>query len=231
MSFPPLRNALLYPPPLLLPSPPPLLPPPSPPFLSPSLPFLPPFPYSPPLPLPPSFSPLSPPSTSLPPSSLPPPSPPPLLLLSFPPPPPSPPFPSLLPPPLPPLPCELHDLAGCRDRLVRRVRQFELTLCGPGFNPTRTTVSPLVSTSATTGHPRIMQVSKAWRYRQGRVPKHRQDAQVFGPVLNEDAPRANCCGMGGSTISFADASFGTATSGVVPLTSFAVCAAQTSRRA
>src|SRR5260221_10239677 len=38
-------------------------------------------------------------------------------------------------------------------------------------------------------------------------------------------PRASCSGMGGSTISFAGASFGTATSGVAPLTSFAVCAA------
>jgi hypothetical protein len=38
-------------------------------------------------------------------------------------------------------------------------------------------------------------------------------------------PWANCSGMGGSTISFAGVSFGTATSGVAPLTSFAVCAA------
>src|SRR6266700_1503796 len=37
-------------------------------------------------------------------------------------------------------------------------------------------------------------------------------------------PKANCSGMGGSTISFGDGSFGTATSGVAPLTSFAVCA-------
>src|SRR5258707_13481839 len=38
-------------------------------------------------------------------------------------------------------------------------------------------------------------------------------------------PRASCSGMGGSTISVAGASLGTATSGVAPLTSFAVCAA------
>src|SRR5713101_6977858 len=38
-------------------------------------------------------------------------------------------------------------------------------------------------------------------------------------------PWASCSGMGGSTTSFGGASFGTATSGVAPLTSFAVCAA------
>src|SRR3979409_592998 len=38
-------------------------------------------------------------------------------------------------------------------------------------------------------------------------------------------PWASCSAMGGSTISFGGASFGTATSGVVPLTCFAVCAA------
>src|SRR5258706_11611274 len=38
-------------------------------------------------------------------------------------------------------------------------------------------------------------------------------------------PWASCPGMGGSTTSFGGASFGTATRGVAPLTSFAVCAA------
>src|SRR5260221_10331923 len=38
-------------------------------------------------------------------------------------------------------------------------------------------------------------------------------------------PWASCSGMGGSTTSFGGASFGTATRGVGPLTSFAVCAA------
>src|SRR6267142_6280842 len=38
-------------------------------------------------------------------------------------------------------------------------------------------------------------------------------------------PWASCSGMGGSTTSFGGASFWTATRGVAPLTSFAVCAA------
>src|SRR5712671_2176913 len=38
-------------------------------------------------------------------------------------------------------------------------------------------------------------------------------------------PWASCSGMGGSTTSFGGASLGTATRGVAPLTSFAVCAA------
>src|SRR6185436_2561030 len=37
-------------------------------------------------------------------------------------------------------------------------------------------------------------------------------------------PSASCSGMGGSTTSFGGGSFGTATSGVAPFTSFALCA-------
>src|SRR6478672_419035 len=83
---------------------------------------------------------------------------------------------------------ELHDLAGPRDRSVRCVRQFELDLVRTGFQSDEDDRF----TARVDGRPRlvidvVMQVSKTWRYGQGRVTEHRQDAQIFGPVLNEDA--------------------------------------------
>ena len=90
---------------------------------------------------------------------------------------------------------ELHQLGGPGDRFVCRVRQFELDLVRTGFQSDE----DHRFAARVDGRPRlvihvVVQVSKTWRYRKGGVPKHRQDAQVFGPVLNEDAPLGQLLG-------------------------------------
>src|SRR5207249_8725744 len=85
---------------------------------------------------------------------------------------------------------ELHQLGGACDRLVRRIRQFE-----PDLVRTRLQSDEDHRFAARVdGRPRlaihvVVKVSEAWRYRQGSVAVNRQDAQVFGPVLKEDAPQ------------------------------------------
>src|SRR5258706_6743222 len=90
---------------------------------------------------------------------------------------------------------ELYDLVGSRDRFVCRIRQFEFDFVRTWFQSDEDDRF----TARVDGRPRlvihvVMQVPKTWRYRKGRVPKHRQDAQVFGPVLDEDAPQGQLLG-------------------------------------
>src|SRR4030095_11331064 len=88
-------------------------------------------------------------------------------------------------------------VAGAWNRFVRRIRQFELDLM-------RTRLQSDEDhrfAARVDGRPRlaihvVVEVSEAWRYRHGRVAGQRQGAQVFGPVLDEDAPQGQLLGNG-----------------------------------
>src|SRR5258706_8816972 len=90
---------------------------------------------------------------------------------------------------------ELHQFGGARDRLVRRIRQFEqhfVRTRGQSDEDHRFAAG-IDSGPGLVIH-FIVQGANAWRDSEGSVTKHRQNAQVFGPVLNEYASQGQLFG-------------------------------------
>src|SRR4030095_13149238 len=76
---------------------------------------------------------------------------------------------------------ELDDLAGPRDRFVRRVRQLQLD----GVRTRLQADEDDLFTARVDDRPRlavhvVVQMSDPWRHAESRVPEHRQYPQVFG---------------------------------------------------
>ena len=121
---------------------------------------------------------------------------------------------------------ELDDLAGPRDRFVRRVRQLQLD----GVRTRLQADDDDRFTARVDDRPRlavhvVVQMSDPWRHAESRVPEHRQYPQVFGAVLDEHAPERQLLRNGRVDDQFCRRLVRNGDERSCALTSLAVCAA------